>query len=379
MSASTAVLPTKPGKQPRVAFWDNARFSLIVLVVIGHMISTVRGDTPLAYGIYTYIYLFHMPAMILLSGYFSRANASAKTVRSTVQLVVLWIMWEAIWAAIDFVAWDSTPGDSFLVSPSWTLWFLVTLVTMRIILPYISQLRHPLLWSIGLALVGGAIPVINSDFSAARTLTFLPFFVAGWLARERGWLDGDWFARPARWVRAASWALLGAVAAALALIPGLQSFWGVDDWLTWRDGYAWKFENAPIGDWEPHLWIETTLGGIAVAAGLLALAAAMTFALLGVTSRRKRVTTAWGARTLSVYLLHGPAVWGLRQLGVIDAIGSLGEAGIAILIVMSIALAALLALAPVERLFSWVLTPNIDWMLKRRDEGERQNGRIKGE
>ena len=60
----------------RVALWDNARFALIVLVVIGHLISTVRTDTQLGFGLYAYIYLFHMPAMIALSGLFAKPEVT---------------------------------------------------------------------------------------------------------------------------------------------------------------------------------------------------------------------------------------------------------------------------------------------------------------
>lgn len=357
---------------PRVALWDNARFALIALVVVGHTISTVRLDTSLAYGVYTYVFLFHMPALIALSGYFSRADASTKTVRATVQLIVLWVLWEAIWVGIGFTAVDETPAQSFLVSPSWTLWYLVTIVTMRILLPYLAQLRHPLLVSIAIALAGGVIPVIGTEFSAARTLTFLPFFIAGWLARTRGWLDGEWFTAPRRRLRAASWALLSAVAALFVVLPQLRSWWLLDGWLTWRDGYARRFSDAPIGDWSPHHWVETTLGGIAITALLLLLAAAMTLAVLVVTPRRRLVITDWGARTLSVYLLHGPIVWGLRQLGVIETVGALGAPGVVILVIGGVLLAALLALAPVERAFRWVLAPNLDRLFRdARQETDR--------
>ncbi|MEJ6490652.1 acyltransferase family protein [Leucobacter sp. USCH14] len=373
---SPATAPTNAHPSaPRVALWDNARFALIALVVVGHTISTVRHDTALAYGIYTYIYLFHMPALIALSGYFSRASATTKTGRATLQLIVLWVLWEGIWVVIGFAAIDETPAQSFLVSPSWTLWYLVTIVTMRIVLPYMAQLRHPLLVSIAIALFGGVIPVIGTEFSAARTLTFLPFFVAGWLARTNGWLDGEWFAAPRRWVRVWSWGILSVIAAVFIALPGLRSWWRLDGWLTWRDGYARRFSDAPIGDWSPHHWIETTLGGAAVTALLLLLAATMTFAVLAVTPRRRLVVTAWGARTLSVYLLHGPIVWALRQTGVIDAVGELGELGVVILIVGALVLASLLALAPVERAFRWVLAPNLDRFFRDPSPGSDRSAR----
>lgn len=372
MSSPTTASAARQAGAPRVAFWDNARFALIALVVVGHTISTVRHETALAYGVYTYLYLFHMPALILLSGYFSRANASSKTIRATVQLIVVWVLWEGIWAVIGFAVVEETPAESFLISPSWTLWYLVSIVTMRIMLPYLAQLRRPLVVSVAIALFGGVIPVIGTEFSAARTLTFLPFFVLGWLARNRGWLNGQWFALPHRWVRTVSWGILALVAAILIAVPGLRSWWRVDDWLTWRDGYGARFSEAPIGHWAPHHWFETSLGGVAVTAALFVIAAAMTFAVLGVTPRRRLVITDWGARTLSVYLLHGPIVWALRQTGVIDTIGGLGASGVVILIAGALSLAAVLALAPVERAFRWILTPNVDWLFgSARQDADR--------
>ncbi|WP_395966755.1 acyltransferase family protein, partial [Brevundimonas diminuta] len=76
MTAHPTTAPARPAAKPRIAVWDNARFLLIVLVVIGHAISTVRTDSQLGFALYAYIYLFHMPAMILLSGMFSRPDSS---------------------------------------------------------------------------------------------------------------------------------------------------------------------------------------------------------------------------------------------------------------------------------------------------------------
>ncbi|UOR01758.1 hypothetical protein MUN77_00055 [Leucobacter allii] len=315
------------GARPRIAFWDNARFALIVLVVVGHAISTVRTESALGFAIYAYIYLFHMPAMILLSGIFSRAEASPKVIRSTLQLVVTWLIWEGIWAAVDFAVLEETPDDDFLETPAWTLWFLISLATMRILLPYLARLRHPLLVSIALALAAGAIPDIGTAFSAHRTLVFLPFFVTGWLIRERGWLDGQWFARPFRGARVAAWTVLGGIALAFALLPGLRETWRIDTWLTWRDDYDWLFRNAPIGEWLPSHWLTVLLGGAAVSAALLVVAAAMTLSLLIVVPRSSGPATVWGTRTLYVYLLHGPVVWVLRETGVIDAVGGAAPPG----------------------------------------------------
>ncbi|GAA1328852.1 acyltransferase family protein [Leucobacter albus] len=355
----------------RVALWDNARFALIVLVVIGHLISTVRTDTELGFALYAYIYLFHMPAMIALSGLFSKPEVTPKAIASTVQLLVVWGLWEGIWAVLRGVVSGKQLSQNFLVSPAWTLWFLVTLATMRILLPYIARLKHPLVVATGLALIAPLLPAIGVNFSAARTLAFLPFFVAAWLAKERGWLAGDWFMAPSRGLRAAAWALfagIAAVMAALAALPGgFRGAWRIDRWLTHRDSYAWMFERAPLGAWNANGdgvagWFGLAAGGVAVGALLLALAAAMTLALLIVVPRGHSIFTVWGTRTLYVYLLHGVVVWALRESGVVGAVGQLGWLGVIVLSAAAVAIAVLLSSSLVSRVLRPLVEPRMDWL-----------------
>lgn len=355
--------------RPRIALWDNARFLLIVLVVVGHMISTVRTDSALTYGLYAYIYLFHMPAMILLSGFFAHAEVTPKAVKSTIQLIVVWLLWEGIWALMHFGVEGKEPGSKFLVSPAWTLWFLVSLATMRILLPYLAKMRHPLLISIVLALVGGLAPAIGTEFSAARTLSFLPFFVLGWLARTRGWLTGNWFLRPTRALRAAAWAVLGIIGLVFVLLPNLRKEWRIDTWLTWRDDDAWLLEHAPVNGWEPPNALLETAAGLSITAVLLAIAAIMTFALLVVVPRGHSLLTVWGTRTLYAYLLHAPIIWVFRKTGAIDAIYSLGIGGVTLLILIGIAIAVLLSVAPVARVTRPLIEPRIDWLFTREPAG----------
>ncbi|MGK0721732.1 acyltransferase family protein [Leucobacter sp. W1478] len=349
----------------RVALWDNARFILIVLVVAGHAISTVRTETAFGFATYAIIYLFHMPAMIALSGLFAKPEATPKAARSTVQLLVTWLLWEAIWALLHFVVDGRGLPETWLVAPAWTLWFLVTLATMRIVLPYIARLRHPLIFSVAVALVAGLSPAIGTQFSASRTLCFLPFFVAAWLGVDRGWFRGDWFMRPARAVRVSAWALLAVIAAVFAALPGLREIWRIDTWLTWRDDYAWLFARAPIAGWAPTEWWTVALAGSGVRLALLGIAAAMTFAVLLIVPRGHSIITVWGARTLYVYLLHGPIVWVLRGSGAAEWIGSFGVPGAVALIAFGVALAAVLSMAWVSRLFRPVIEPRLEWLFPR--------------
>lgn len=364
MTSGTALGEAVPQKT-RIAVWDNARFVLLALVVIGHLTTTVRTETALGFGLYSYIYLFHMPALMLLSGLFSKPETSPKAIKSTVQLLVTWLLWEGLWALFHGFAEGRPPGSSFLVSPAWTLWFLVSLVTLRILLPYIAMLRHPLLFSVVLALVAPLLANIGPAFSAARTLAFLPFFVGGWLIRERGWLSGEWFMHPAARTRLWGWLVLAAVALGFALLPALKDTWRIDKWLTHRDGYAALFREAPIGGWHPGEWWAIAAGGIGVQAALMLLAAAMTVAVLLVVPRGRSAITAWGSRTLFIYLLHAPIIYFLRDSGFVDSVGALGAIGILLLIVIGIALASLLSTGWVAKVFRPVIEPRVDWLLRR--------------
>lgn len=340
----------------RIALWDNARFLIMATVVIGHMLTTTRTDSALAFGLYAYIYLFHMPAMILLSGYFSKAELNLNGIRSTLALLTTWITFEVIWIFFRWAVDGQAFNDAFLIVPSWTLWFLVTLITMRILLPFIAALKHPLIFSVVIALLAGLSPLVGTPFSAMRTLSLLPFFVFGWLAKERGWLSGEWFTKPSRRLKVAAWAVLGAIALVFVALPNLRTTFRVDVWLTWRDDY-WSLVEA-AGVWP-------AFAGLGMRSIFLTIAFVMTIAVLIVVPRSTSVLTIWGTRTLYLYLLHGFVVYALRHYGVIDAIGTLGTAGTLILIAMGVALSMLLSMRWVQKLTRPIIEPNIDWMLAK--------------
>lgn len=343
----------------RVALWDHARFALIVLVVVGHMLTTVRLDNELAYALYVWIFLFHMPAMLFLSGLFTRAEMTTKALRSTWQLLLVWILWELIWAVIRYVFFDRVPGANWLVTPAWTLWFLLSLATMRILLPLIARLRFPLATSVIVALLAGFSPAIGAPFSASRTLCFLPFFVAGWIAKEHGWFERAWFMEGARRMRAIGIILLAGSFTVLALIPNLADLWRIDRWLTWRDGYEALLDGTDV----------PLAAGVAIRAGLLAAAALLTFAIICVVPRGHGRTTVWGSRTLYVYLLHGPIIIALRETGVIERIEQLGPVGVPLLVLTGVGIAAVLSMTWVTRLFKPVIEPGFGWLIRREGRG----------
>lgn len=128
----------------RIAFWDNAKFLMLVLVIFGHATERFYNDGSVIFGIWLTIYLVHMPIMMFISGYFSSSVVTEKSKRKTVELLIIYIVWEILFALIKFVFFERTPTTNFLVKPSFAMWFILALFLMRILLPYVLMLVKPL-------------------------------------------------------------------------------------------------------------------------------------------------------------------------------------------------------------------------------------------
>lgn len=330
MSGSVAP-PAASGSVPRIALWDNARLVLMVLVIFGHSLEGIRSPGSAATAVYDVVYAFHMPAFLLISGWFTRAEPlDRRALRGTIELLITWLMAEAVWVGIRALLGRAAvvPG-SFLVTPSWTLWFLVTLVAMRVVLPYLAMLRFPLITSIVVALAAGLSPMIGTQFSASRTLALLPFFVLGWRLRQTRVGDAAWFAAPSVLLRLAAAAALAGGAAAVLLLIRLPVF--TNQLLFWRRGYA----EMGLGD----------RTGVLLRALMLAIGIVMVVALLILTPRRSFRLSALGRNTLPVYLLHAPLVMLARKVNLDDAIGALPIA-LPILLAIAMVLVPVLASRP---------------------------------
>lgn len=346
MTRTTSSVPPAAVAGPpggRVALWDNARLALMVLVVLGHSIETLRSGSPLVTAIYDVVYAFHMPAFLLVSGWFARADRlDPKSLVGTAKLLVTWLLAEAGWVVIRVATGgDPFPSD-FLVLPSWTLWFLVALVSMRVLLPYIAQLRFPLLTTTVVSLAVGLSPVVGTQFSASRTLAMLPFFVLGWRLRQRGVGDAPWFRTPTARVRIGAALVLLAGAGTVLLMTRLPVF--TNQLLFWRRGYDGMDIADPLG--------------VLLRLVFLVIGAAMTVAVLLLIPRRSFRFSSLGGNTMAVYLLHTPLIEGFRRLRLDDAVAAL-PGSLLILLLAAAALTLLLASPPVARLMRPITDPTL--------------------
>lgn len=175
---------------------DGIKFLLICLVVLCHFTQASRYDNQVTTSIYTWIYAFHMPLFVLLSGYFFKADSIEKINKSNLKILEPLVVYHSIFTAMRIRSLhDLTNIVVFEPSP---MWYIVSLIMWRYIAFYINSVanrmgggKKSIHATIGIcisivlmALVFITVNKYECIFSFMRTFMFLPFFLIGFYMTE---------------------------------------------------------------------------------------------------------------------------------------------------------------------------------------------------
>ncbi|WP_422070558.1 acyltransferase family protein [Streptomyces orinoci] len=330
----------------RDPFFDNAKYLAIVLVALGHSWEPLTDSSRAAMALYLTVYAFHMPAFILISGYFSRGFdlGPAKLKRLVSGVLVPYLIFQVLY--VGFQRWlepDARPDAFSLLNPWYLNWFLAALFLWRLTTPIWQLVRWPVAVSFLVAVVASATREVGSDFDLMRVLQFLPFFVIGLQLRP------EHFALVRRrWVR-------------IAAVPVFAAALLAAYWLAPRLDSGWLYHNSCVQDLHRPAWTApfSTLA-------LFLAAAVLIIAFLAWVPRRRTWFTALGAGTLYGYLLHGFVIKISRWYEWYDAAAwirrPLGELLVTLL---GIAMITALCSAPVRRVFRPLMEPRMNWAFRK--------------
>ncbi|MFI6324578.1 acyltransferase family protein [Nonomuraea sp. NPDC050556] len=300
----------------RDPYFDNAKYLAIVLVVCGHLVEDLRDD-PVAHALYFYVYLFHMPLFIVLSGYLSGARPDAG--KLLVALGVPYVIFEVAYSLPRLLLYGKF--ELSLLDPYYLTWFLMSLLLWRLSTPLWTKVRRPLAIAVVVSLAAGTV-ALPDELSMNRTLGLLPFFVAGLVLR------------PEHLERLRRWRIAGAVVLAVGAVVALRVHTMVPtEWIRWRQS------NAAIG--------VDDLAGSLVRLALLVVGAVLVAAFLAVTPARRTWFSGLGAATMYAYLLHGFVVKVAERF----------ELGVPLSVVLGVVVATLLCTPPVRAVFRWAVEP----------------------
>ncbi|MBF2685556.1 acyltransferase family protein [Listeria welshimeri] len=268
----------------RESYFDNAKFILIFLVVFGHFLQTFIAEYASVRILYIYIYTFHMPAFILISGFFAKSFGKPGYLKKMMKKLILpYVFFQLIYSIFYYFLLNKDNLSLKILDPEWSLWFLLSLFFWNLMLLVFSKMKpwKSVIVAVFIGLVAGYFDVIGGYLSLSRTLVFFPFFLVGYfLTKEHFYLLKMHFAT-----------IIGSIFIVLLLIfiainPSLN-----DKWFLGSKPYANFVEVKSLG-----LFIRALVYFIS----FCSIAAFFSF-----VPRKRLFFTKWGKNTLYVYLLHG--------------------------------------------------------------------------
>lgn len=174
----------------RNVYLDNVKGYLIVLVVLGHILGFFRANLDVARWLLMFIYIFHMPAFVFLSGYFSDEKKGGFTdrrlfFRNLLPFIICQLLF--IFITYSFNPMTNKELLRAILIPRYALWYVYCLFFWRLVLPYFIKLPNPMGLSIFIGLIGGFLPGNGYILSISRLLAFFPFFMSGYYAKKNKW------------------------------------------------------------------------------------------------------------------------------------------------------------------------------------------------
>ncbi|MGW1837835.1 acyltransferase family protein [Streptomyces sp. NPDC002067] len=332
----------------RDAFFDNAKYLAIVLVAMGHAWEPLTDGSRAAEALYMTVYAFHMPAFIIISGYFSRSFDMRKDrlQRLVTGVAVPYVLFETAYTLFARWANDDPKMPVSLLDPWFLTWFLVALFLWRLTTPLWKIVRWPVPLALVIAVAASVSPEIGDDLDLQRVLQFLPFFVLGLNLRP------EHFA----WVRRR--------AVRIAAVPVFAAAVVLAYWAAPRMTSAWFYHRDSAQELGTTWW-----AGAVMSLALFGCSLVLTACFYAWVPKRRTWFTVLGAGTLYGYLLHGFLAKGSRFWGWFDDYAwlhtPLGEVAVT---VIAGAVVTALCTPPVRKVFRFAMEPTMAWAFRRDPE-----------
>ncbi len=176
-------------------YFDNLKGILVTLVVLFHLIpSNIELSLQI---MYCFVFMFHMPFFILISGYFSKNRE--KQARKAFSLFFLYYILslflyifhtQEVYIDIENIKNIEFSYKLFLqpfISHGYASWYLGVLLLLRIICPFFTNIKHYVGLSFVVGIIGSILEI--DQYIIRRTLLMLPFFAVGYFLSKYKYED----------------------------------------------------------------------------------------------------------------------------------------------------------------------------------------------
>lgn len=270
----------------RIAIWDNYKFLLILLVVIGHIAQELYYISDIMKSTFLFIYIFHMPAFLFVSGLFSKRTINEKNYKKVlpyftcfVVTVILQFMFKTILLGENKLSFFSLGGLP---------WFLFALFVMYFITMITKNYKPKFIMVMALLIgvfVGFSKTKDATLFSWMRIAVYYPFFYAGYITDHKKIVT----TMDKKWLKVLAIIFFGLLIFFTYIHP--EFFANIFCLMTAKHPYTHMKELANWG-WAFRLM-------------LYGLAFAASFLLISIVPKKEiKLATNTGKRTLAIYMTH---------------------------------------------------------------------------
>ncbi|RLQ97112.1 acyltransferase family protein [Falsibacillus albus] len=270
--------------EKRDHYFDNAKFILIFFVVFGHLLQPYVSQNAFIEVVYKFIYTFHMPAFILVSGFFAKGFYKKGYVGKLAKKLILpYLIFQLIYTIFYYYLYDKSTFAVDPLNPQWALWFLLSLFCWNMLLLLFAKMRPipALAIAFAIGLLVGYVDWISNYLSLSRTFVFFPLFLLGYV------LDRDTFR-----------SFTTPKARVITTIVLLATFIGIFLFPDWNE--KWLLGSKPYDEMGAKIAYSPF-----VRSGIYILNIVMVFCFFSFVPTKNYFFTKWGRNTLYVYLLHG--------------------------------------------------------------------------
>ncbi|WP_411350184.1 acyltransferase family protein [Paenibacillus sp. WLX2291] len=327
----------------RDAYFDNLKFVLIALVVIGHLIEPLY-DNPLLQPLYLLIYSFHIPLFVLISGYFAKHIGTGDYFNKVVSKLILpYLIFESLYSVWDYWLYGREQLVFSFFTPYWLMWFFFSMILWKTAMPYMIRIKYALPLTVVLALWAGYANDAEYYASVSRTLVFFPFFLLGYYM-DRSWIDR--LRTPMMRIMAV-FVLVGAFIVLGVYAPQIDKEWLYG---------SFSYESLGHNEWSAGIY----------RVGVYALAVLVGASVMSLMPQRRIAgVSGMGGNTLYTYLLHGFLVMALTVSGFYEWFVDVPVRGL-LLIPLGLLITFMLSLSSVRVMSSWLVEPGVKRIFKRQ-------------